>query len=94
MGIIFLALSLSACAATPKDESAGEFLDNSVVTGKVKSAYLGDPKLKSFNITVETYKGTVQLSGFVNTQDEKKRAEDLARLVEGVHSVKNNINVK
>lgn len=75
-------------------ESAGAYLDDSVITTKVKSALLGEPSLKSFQIGVETYKNVVQLSGFVNSSGHARRAGEVALAVKGVHSVKNDLIVK
>ena len=83
-----------ACASTSKQSSTGEYFDDSVITSKVKSQLASDDFLKSFAITVETYKGVVQLSGFVNSQQAVDKAGEIARSVNGVTSVKNNLNVK
>jgi len=83
-----------ACASTSTQESTGEYVDNSVITSKVKSLLANDDFLKSFKISVETYKGTVQLSGFVNSQKAADRASEIARSVKGVKNVKNNLIVK
>ena len=85
---------LSGCAGTPKHESTGEFIDDSTITTKVKTALLDHKAVSAKAITVETFKGTVQLSGFVNNEDEKRRAEELTRSVGGVKSVVNGIEVK
>jgi len=82
------------CASTPKKESTGEYIDDSTITTKVKSAILNDPILKVFQINVETFKGEVQLSGFVDSAQHVKRAGEVARGVGGVKSVKNNLIVK
>lgn len=92
--IVLLAVSLAACASTPKQSGAGEYVDDTVITTKVKSLLAADDLLRSFEIGVETYKGTVQLSGFVNTQDAVNRAGEIAASVQGVGSVKNNLIVK
>ncbi|MDV3242477.1 MAG: BON domain-containing protein [Methylocaldum sp.] len=81
------------CAGSKTRESTGEYLDDTAVTTKVKSALLRDEVVKGLDIQVETFKGTVQLSGFVNTASEKQRAEAIARDVAGVRSVKNDIRV-
>jgi osmotically-inducible protein OsmY len=88
------ALLVSACAATPKQESTGEYVDDSWITTKVKSAILGEPDLKVSQINVETYKGVVQLSGFVDSAAAATKAADLARSVKGVTSVKNDTRVR
>ena len=82
------------CASTPTKESTGEYIDDSTITTKVKSAILGDPALKVFQINVETFKGEVQLSGFVDSAANAKKAGEVARGVGGVKSVKNNLIVK
>jgi len=82
------------CASTPKKEGTGEYIDDSAITTKVKSAILGDSSLKVFQINVETFKGEVQLSGFVDSAQSVKRAGEVARGVGGVKSVKNNLIVK
>lgn len=91
--LIFIA-TLAACASTYKHESTGEYVDNSVITTKVKSMLADNDFLKSFQISVTTYKGVVQLSGFVNSQQAFDKAGQLARSVEGVKSVKNDLIVK
>jgi osmotically-inducible protein OsmY len=83
-----------ACASTPERESTGEYVDDSVITTKVKSMLAADDFLKSFKISVETYKGTVQLSGFVGSQKAVDKAGEIARSVKGVTSVKNDLVVK
>jgi osmotically-inducible protein OsmY len=89
-----LVVALVACAPTAKHEGAGEYIDDSVITGKVKAALVADPELKATEINVETYKGTVQLSGFVASPDDIPKATKLARGIEGVKSVKNDIEIK
>ena len=83
-----------ACASTSKQESTGEYVDDSVITTKVKSLLAADDFLKSFQIGVETYKGSVQLSGFVDSQKAVDKAVEITRSVKGVKSVKNNLIVK
>ena len=92
--LLMLITGFVACASTSKQEGTGEYVDDSVITTKVKSQLAGDDFLKSFEITVETYKGIVQLSGFVDSQNAVDRAGQIARGVQGVSSVKNNLNVK
>src|SRR6185503_11353745 len=82
-------LLASACAGTPKQESTGEYMDDSLITTKVKSAILGEPGLKVSQINVETYKGVVQLSGFVDSAAAATKAAQLAHSVKGVTDVKN-----
>ena len=90
----FVIVALMACAPTRSHEGTGEYLDDSLITGKVKAALVGDPELKATEINVETYKGTVQLSGFVASPDDASKAAALTRKIEGVKSVKNDIAVK
>ncbi|WP_018607442.1 BON domain-containing protein [Uliginosibacterium gangwonense] len=97
LSVLFLAFALSivmGCASTAKQEGTGEYIDDSVVTTKVKTAILNEPSLKVNEINVETFKGIVQLSGFVNTQAAVNKATEVARSVGGVKSVKNDIRVK
>jgi len=82
------------CASTSKSEGTGEYVDDTVITAKVKTAILETPGLKSSEINVETFKGIVQLSGFVATQDSVNLAMSTARSVKGVSSVKNDMRVK
>jgi osmotically-inducible protein OsmY len=84
----------AGCAATPTSDSTGQYVDDSVITTRVKSALLGDERVKSFEVGVETMKGVVQLSGFVNSSDQKSAAGEDARAVTGVKSVRNNLIVK
>jgi len=85
---------LTACAATPTNESTGQFVDSSAITTKVKSALVQTPGLNAAAISVKTYKGVVQLSGFVDSQDQAQLAAQTAKQVPGVKSVKNNLVVK
>jgi osmotically-inducible protein OsmY len=82
------------CASTPKREGTGEYFDDSAITTKVKAEILNEPSLKVFQINVETFKGEVQLSGFVDSAQSVKKAGEVARSVKGVKSVKNNLIVK
>ena len=92
--VLILIATFVACASTHKQESAGDYVDDSVITTKVKSLIAADDFLKSFEISVETRKGVVQLSGWVKTQDAVNKAGQIARSVKGVVSVKNNLIVK
>ena len=92
--LLMLIASLAACASTSKQEGTGEYIDDSVITTKVKSSLGADDFLKSFEISVETYKGIVQLSGFVDSQKAVDKAGEVASGVKGVKSLKNNLNVK
>jgi osmotically-inducible protein OsmY len=92
--ILMLIATFAACASTRTRESAGEYVDDSVITTKVKSLLAADDFLKSFEISVESFKGTVQLSGFVNSQKAVDKAVEIVRSVKGVESIKNNLIVK
>lgn len=84
----------TGCAGTSTRESTGEYIDSSAVTARVKSALAADEFVRARDVQVETYRGTVQLSGFVDSEAQKDRATDIARSVAGVESVKNNLIVK
>jgi osmotically-inducible protein OsmY len=86
--------ALAGCAGSKRYESTGEYIDDSVLTTKVKASILGDSKLKVLQIDVETFKGIVQLSGFVDSQTAAERAVELARKVKGVKQVNNSLIVK
>jgi len=92
--LLMVIATFVACASTPKQESTGEYVDDSVITTKVKSLLAADDFLKSFEISVETFKGIVQLSGFVNSQKAIDKAGEIVNSVKGVKSVKNNVIVK
>ncbi|TQK10750.1 BON domain-containing protein [Herbaspirillum sp. SJZ107] len=89
-----VAFTIVGCSSTGTRESTGEYVDDSVVTGKVKAAIFNEPSLKATEINVETYKGDVQLSGFVAQAQDAQKAAEVARGVKGVNSVKNDIRVK
>jgi osmotically-inducible protein OsmY len=92
--LTFLLAFFVGCASTPKQEGTGEYVDDTVITTKVKAAVLDEPSLKSAEINVETFKGVVQLSGFVSSQANINRAVEVARSVPGVKSVKNDMRLK
>jgi osmotically-inducible protein OsmY len=92
--LLMLIATFVACASTPTRESTGEYVDDSVITTKVKSLLAADDFLKSFQIGVETYKGVVQLSGFVNSQKAVDKAVEIVNSVKGVKSIKNDLVVK
>jgi len=92
--LMMLIASLMACASTSKQSGTGEYVDDSVITTKVKTMLAADDFLKSFEISVETYKGIVQLSGFVDSQKAIDKAGEIASGVGGVKSVKNKLEVK
>lgn len=95
--VVFFAIvlvSLAGCASTTGQEGAGEFVDNAVITAKVKASIFNEATLKVFEINVETFKGSVQLSGFVSTQADIDKAVKVTQRVKGVKSVKNDILLK
>ena len=92
--LLMMIATFAACASTRTHESTGEYVDDSVITTKVKSLLAEDDFLKSFKISVETYQGTVQMSGFVNSQKAVDKAGEIVRSVKGVKSIKNNLIVK
>ena len=92
-GIVMIAGALG-CASTAKQEGTGEYVDDTVITGKVKTAILQEPTLKSAEINVETFKGVVQLSGFVSSKAAESRAVEVTRSVAGVKSVKDDMRLK
>ena len=85
---------LMGCASTATQEGTGEYVDDTVITTKVKAEIFNEPSLKSAEINVETFKGVVQLSGFVNSQEDINRAVRVARSVKGVVSVRNDMRLK
>ena len=91
---ITLVTAFFGCASTPTREGTGEYVDDSAITTKVKAAIFNDASLKVFQINVETFKGAVQLSGFVDSAQSVRKAGEVARGVTGVRSVKNNLIVK
>ena len=96
--------ALAGCASTDDERSqtpraserqtAGEVVDDGVVTAKVKARLVDDPVTKAYQINVETFKGTVQLSGFVDSAEARSRASQLASAVGGVKDVKNSLEVR
>ncbi len=91
---LMLVVSIAGCAGGKTYESTGEYLDDSAITTKVKTSILGDSKLKFFQISVKTFKGVVQLSGFVNSNEVATRATEITRTVKGVKMVNNSLIVK
>jgi hyperosmotically inducible periplasmic protein len=89
-----LVTALAACAGSPTRESTGQFIDDSTATSKVKSALLEDKVTRGLAVHVETFKGTVELSGFVDTTQDRERAAQIASSVDGVRSVANRLVVK
>jgi osmotically-inducible protein OsmY len=92
--VLMMIAAFVACASTPKQSSTGEVVDDSVITTKIKTQLAEDEFLKSFQISVETRKGIVELSGFVDSQKAKDKAGQIARGVGGVKSVQNALIVK
>ena len=86
--------TMDGCAETRTHEATGQYVDDSVITGKVKAAIAGESSLKVSEINVETFKGVVQLSGFVSQASDMSKAVSVARGVGGVQSVKNSLQVK
>ena len=97
LSALFLAVMLVTavgCASTSKQEGTGEYVDDSVITTKVKAAIFEDATLKVAEVNVETFKGVVQLSGFVSSQTAMNKAVELTRKIKGVKSVKNDMRIK
>ena len=93
LAALFL-VTATGCAGSRTQESTGQYVDDAAITSKVKTAIFNDPNLKVNEIGVETYKGVVQLSGFVSSQAEMNRAVEVARSVTGVRSVKSDMHIK
>ncbi len=94
LATLMIAVSLAACASTATKEGTGEYIDDTVITAKVKASLVNDPTVKASEINVETFKGAVQLSGFVADPADASKAVEIARGVKGVTSVKNDVRVK
>ncbi len=97
LSALFLAVAMAAlmgCAGNLPKESAGEYLDDAVITSKVKALILDQPGLKVFDIHVQTFKGTVNLSGVVSSQSQIDQAGGIARKVAGVRSIKNDLRLR
>jgi len=92
--VFLVAVSLAACAETRTRESTGQYVDSAAITTKVKTAILQDPEISVLSIKVTTFKGKVQLSGFVDTPELKAKAGKVAAAVEGVRAVENDLEVK
>lgn len=90
----FMVFGLAGCAGTSTRSGTGEYIDDTVITSKVKAAFAADPTVKATEVQVETFKGTVQLSGFVESRESAQRAVQIARQVKGVTEVRNNTIVK
>lgn len=87
-------ISVLGCSSAPQKETTAEYIDDSYLTTKVKAAILRQPALKSSEINVESFKGIVQLSGFVNSRSDINRAVEVTRTVRGVKSVRNDMRLK
>lgn len=85
---------LAGCAGSPTRESTGEYIDDSAITARVKSAFVADKDVSAMNVSVETFKGTVQLSGFAKNAQEADKAEAIAGEVKGVRAVRNDIRIR
>ena len=95
LGAMPLLLGVTGCTTGSRyEQSTGERIDDHNTSSRVRAALADDSQYKYDGVNVETFKGVVQLSGFVNTRDQKNRAGDLARKVKGVNDVENNITVK
>ncbi len=97
ISLIFAAIALTSlvgCAATSTHQSTGQYVNDSAITGKVKTAIFNTPGLKSTEINVETYNGQVQLTGFINSRADMNQAVAVAQGVSGVTSVKNDMRIK
>jgi osmotically-inducible protein OsmY len=94
LALLMLIATFAACASTSKQSGAGEYVDDSVITTKIKSLLAADDFLKSFEISVETRKGVVMLSGWVGSRDAVNKAAQIAGGVAGVKSVRNDLAVK
>ena len=94
LAVLMMIAAFVACATTSTQESTGEYIDDSVITTKIKTQLANDDFLKSFQISVESRKGIVQLSGFVDSQNAVDKAGQIARGVDGVKSVRNDLIVK
>jgi hyperosmotically inducible protein len=91
---IVLVSAIASCAGSKVTESTGEYFDDMIISSKVRTALLADSRIKSGQISVETFKGVVQLSGFVNSQGVITRAVELARKTKGVKAVNNSLVIK
>jgi len=91
---LLLVTNLVACSSTPNQESTGEFFDNSLITAKVKTKLINDKITGGFSIKVRTYKGVVQLNGYVNSELEKKHAAVIVSKINGVKGIKNALVIR
>ncbi|MBC7539309.1 MAG: BON domain-containing protein [Bacteriovorax sp.] len=94
LACLVLFTTFSGCSSTKKDETPGQYVDDSIITTKVKNAIFNEPTLKTMQISVKTHQGLVQLSGFVNSSNDVSKAGEVAKNVDNVVSVKNDLIVK
>jgi hyperosmotically inducible periplasmic protein len=94
MAAWLLAAALSACSGAPPRETVGQVVDDAIITSRLKAALFRDADVSGFQVNVETYKGQVQIAGFVDTRQQKIKAERIARAIPGVRAVTNSIVVK
>lgn len=94
LAVFMLVTSIAACSAISGRETVGEYVDDATISTKVRAQIFNNPNLKKFQVRVETFQGVVQLSGFVDSNASRNTAEDIARNVSGVKSVKNDIVVR
>ena len=94
LGALPFITGITGCAGNRYTQSTGERIDDTASSSRVRSALASDTQYKYGDVSVQTFKGVVQLSGFVNSRDQKNRAGDLAKRVEGIKDVENNITVK
>jgi starvation-inducible outer membrane lipoprotein len=92
--VMIMLVMLAACSSSPTREGPGEVIDDSLITSKVKAALIADPVVKAREVKVETFKGVVELSGFVDSRDAANRAVEIARGIKGVKDVKNAMVIK
>jgi osmotically-inducible protein OsmY len=94
LSVGLVAVMLSACAGGPERQSTGEYIDSAAITTRVNTAIARAEDLSVFKINVDTYRNIVQLSGFVDNESQRKRAEEIARNVDGVKEVRNNLQLR
>jgi hyperosmotically inducible protein len=94
MVFAFVFMTMLGCASTSTHQATGEYIDDSVITTKVKAAVLNEPSLKSAEVNVETFKGEVQLSGYVSSEADIAKATEVATSIKGVKSIKNDMRLK
>jgi hyperosmotically inducible protein len=92
--LIGTSMVIAACSSTPTQQSTGQAIDDGVITAKVKAKLIDDPVTKAHEINVETFKGNVQLSGFVESDQARARALEIAREVDGVKNVKDGMQIR